>query len=138
LDQWGYFETEKVPAMKFNVDDKMRPLIEEFVSLAVDEAGGFAGFRESATKTNSVIDRLEKLTLPKLEDVEQGLEKFIENKEEAEELEEEIQATDELIDAIVFDLYDLTEEEVETVLDSLDTSEGEKASILEKFEEVRE
>jgi hypothetical protein len=40
------------------------------------------------------------------------------------------------IDAIVFDLYDLTEEEVETVLDSLDTPEGEKASILEKFEEV--
>lgn len=41
------------------------------------------------------------------------------------------------IDAIVFDLYDLTEEEVETVLDSLDTPEGEKASIMEKFEEVR-
>ncbi len=133
LDRWGYFETGKVPAMKFNVDDKMRPLIEEFVSLAVDEAGGFAGFRESATKTNSVIDRLEKLTLPKLEDVDQGLEKFIENREEAEALEEEIQETDELIDAIVFDLYDLTEEEVETVLDSLDTSEGEKERILEQF-----
>ena len=136
LDRWGYFETEKVPAMKFNVDDKMRPLIEEFVSLAVDEAGGFAGFRESATKTNSVIDRLEKLTLPKLEDVEQGLEKFIENREEAEELEEEIQETDELIDAIVFDLYDLTEEEVETVLDSLDTEEDEKERILGKFGEI--
>ncbi len=38
------------------------------------------------------------------------------------------------IDAIVFNLYDLTEEEVETVLDSLDTPEDEKASILEKFE----
>ena len=93
-------------------------------------------FRESATKTNSIIDRLEKLTLPKLDDVEQGLEKFVENREEAEKLEKEMQETDELIDAIVFDLYDLTEEEVETVLDSLDTSEGEKASILEKFEEI--
>ncbi|MFB6100909.1 MAG: hypothetical protein ABEK16_06600, partial [Candidatus Nanohalobium sp.] len=82
------------------------------------------------------IDRLEKLTLPKLEDVEQGLEKFVENREEAKELEEEIQEADELIDAIVFDLYDLNGEEVETVLDSLDTSEGEKASILEKFSEV--
>jgi hypothetical protein len=136
LDRWGYFETEKVPAMKFNVEDKMRPLIEEFVSLAVDEAGGFAGLRESATKTNSVIDRLEKLTLPKLEDVEEGLEKFIDNREEAEELEEEIQETDELIDAIVFDLYDLTEEEVETVLDSLDTKEGERGRILESFIEL--
>jgi predicted GTPase len=115
------------------VEDKMRPLIEEFVSLAVDQAGGFADFRESATKTNSIIDRLEKLTLPKLEDVEQGLEKFIDNREEAEKLEEEIQETDELIDAIVFELYDLTEEEVETVLDSLDASEGEKTSVLENF-----
>ena len=34
---------------------------------------------------------------------------------------------------IIFDLYDLTEEEIETVLDSLDSSDGEKASILEKF-----
>lgn len=30
----------------------------------------------------------------------------------------------------------MTEEEVETVLDSLDTPEGEKASILEKFGEA--
>ena len=114
----------------------LKPLIEDFVSLAVDEAGGFAGFRESATKTNSVIDRLEKLTLPKLSDVEQGLEKFIENREEAEALEEEIQEVDELIDTIVFDLYDLSEEEVETVLDSLDTGEGERERVLEKFREV--
>ena len=135
LDRWGYFETDKVPAMKFSgLSKEMKSLVREFTKLGIDEAGGFADFRESATKTNSIIDRLEKLTLPKLEDVEQGLDKFVENREEAEELEEEIQETDELIDAIVFDLYDLTEEEVETVLDSLDTGEGEKASILEKFQ----
>ena len=115
---------------------EMKSLVQEFTKLAVDEAGGFADFRESATKTNSVIDRLDKLTLPKLEDVEQGPEKFVENREEAEALKEEIQETDELIDAIVFDLYDLTEEEVETVLDSLDTEKDVKASILEKFREV--
>ncbi|AOV94790.1 hypothetical protein AQV86_02590 [Nanohaloarchaea archaeon SG9] len=136
LDRWGYFETESVPVMKFDVDEKLKPLIEEFVSLAVEEADGFANFRESATKTNSVVDRLEELTLPKLEDVESGLEKFIDNREEAEELESEIQETDKLIDAIVFNLYDLNEEEVETVLDSLDTQEDENASILEKFREV--
>jgi len=42
------------------------------------------------------------------------------------------------IDAIVFDLYDLTEEEVETILDSLDTPEDEKASILEKYRKQRD
>ena len=50
--------------------------------------------------------------------------------QEVDELENEI-------DAIVFDLYDLTEEEVETVLDSLDTGEGEKDRILEKFREIQ-
>ncbi|MGV9206326.1 MAG: hypothetical protein ACOC44_20155, partial [Promethearchaeia archaeon] len=101
-----------------------------------DEAGGFANFRENATKTMSILDRLEKLTLPKLSDVESGLEKYLEQKEKAERLEEEIRETDHTIDAIVFDLYDLTEEEVETVLDSLDTDEDEKDDIMEKFRKI--
>lgn len=138
LDRWGYTETEKLPAMNFTVGDRMKALIKEFVPVAVDEASGFANFREKATKTNSVVDRLEDLTLPKLDDVEQGLEKFIDNKEQAEELEREIQKTDELIDAIVFDLYDLDEEDVKTVFDSLDAYEDKKDSILDKFREIRE
>ena len=51
-------------------------------------------------------------------------------------LMQEIDELENEIDAIVFDLYDLTEEEVETVLDSLDTGEGEKASIFKNFNEV--
>ena len=102
----------------------------------MDKAGGFANFRENATKTMSILDRLEKLTLPKLSDVEKGLEKYLEQKEKAEELEEKIRETDHTIDAIVFDLYGLTEEEVEVVLDSLDTDEGEKKDILERFKSL--
>ncbi|MFB6191156.1 MAG: Eco57I restriction-modification methylase domain-containing protein [Candidatus Nanohaloarchaea archaeon] len=135
-DRWGYTESEMVPAMKFDVDEKMQALIREFVPVAVNEAGGFAGFRESATKTKSVIDRLEELTLPKLEDVEDGLEKFIENREKAEGLRQEIKETNHTIDATVFDLYNLAKEEVETVLDSLGTEEEEKKRILEKFEKL--
>lgn len=137
LDRWGYVETDLKAAMNFTVDDRMKALIKEFVPVAVDEAGGFANFREKATKTKSVVDRLEDLTLPKLDDVEQGLEKFIENKEKAEELEEEIQETDNLIDAIVFDLYELTEEEAKTVLNSLDADEEEKQGILQKFRDLQ-
>jgi hypothetical protein len=48
---------------------------------------------------------------------------------EIDELESEI-------DAIVFDLYDLTEEEVETVIDSLDMDGRVKKEILEQFREV--
>jgi len=136
-DRWGYTETELIPAMKFRGDEMELALIREFTKLAVDEAGGFANFRESATKTKSILDRLEKLTLPKLSDVESGLEKYLEQKEKAERLEEEIKETDHTIDAIVFDLYDLTEEEVEVVLDSLDRSETKKADILEKFVNIK-
>lgn len=59
-----------------------------------------------------------------------------ETKSTINEGQEEIKETEAIIDGIVFQYYDLTEEEVETVLDSLDTPEGDKASILEKFEEV--
>ena len=90
-------------------------LTEVFVPVAVEEAGGFAGFRESATKTNSLIDRLEALTLPVLSDVEGGLERYIDIRERAAELDEKIERTDELIDEIVYELYGLTDEEIEIV-----------------------
>jgi len=136
LDRWGYTETDLIPAMKFTGGDMELALIREFTKLAVDEGGGFANFRERATKTMSILDRLEKLTLPKLSDVGSGLEKYLEQKEKAERLEEEIRETDHTIDAIVFDLYGLTEEEVETVLDSLGTKEEEKVDIMEKFRKI--
>ncbi|OKY78296.1 MAG: Type II restriction enzyme methylase subunit [Candidatus Methanohalarchaeum thermophilum] len=135
-DRWGYTETDFIPAMKFDVDEKMEVLIREFVPLAVDEGGGFAGFRENATKTISPLDRLENITLPKLSDVEDGLKKYLENKEKAEELEKEIQEIDNEIDALVFDLYDLTRDKVVTVLDSLDTPSEEKEDILSKFDQL--
>jgi type II restriction/modification system DNA methylase subunit YeeA len=95
--------------------EQERTLIRAFVPYAVSEAGGFADFRETATKTNSVVDRLEALTLPALADIEDGLERYRETKESADELEEMIEKTDELIDQIVYRLYGLTDEEIEVV-----------------------
>jgi DNA topoisomerase VI subunit B len=86
-----------------------------FVPVAVDEAGGFANFRETATKTNSLVDRLRKLTLPAVDDVRKELDSYAETKERAEELETKIERTDDLIDEIVYDIYGLTEEEIEVV-----------------------
>jgi hypothetical protein len=115
-DQWGYIETEPLPALRItNLDKHEADLIEAFVPVAVDKAGGFANFRETATKTNSLVDRLRKLTLPRIEEVGDGLESYIETKERAEELDRKIERTDDLIDEIVYDLYGLTEEEVEIV-----------------------
>jgi type II restriction/modification system DNA methylase subunit YeeA len=55
------------------------------------------------------------LTLPAVADVEAGLESYVETKARAEELDEKIQRTDELIDEIVYELYGLTDEEIEIV-----------------------
>ena len=90
-------------------------LIEAFVPVAVDEAGGFAGFRETATKTNSLVDRLRALTLPAVADVRDGLRDYRETVARAEDLEAKIERTDDLIDGIVYELYGLTDEEIEIV-----------------------
>ncbi|WP_336035169.1 Eco57I restriction-modification methylase domain-containing protein [Halobacterium yunchengense] len=115
-DQWGYTETEPLPALRItDLTETEADLVEAFVPVAVDEAGGFANFRETATKTNSLVDRLRSLTLPAVDDVEDGLQSYLETKERAEELDEQIERTDELIDEIVYELYGLTDEEIEIV-----------------------
>jgi len=83
--------------------------------VAVDEAGGFAGFRETATKTNSLVDRLRALTLPRVADVADGLESYRETMDRAAELDRKIERTDDLIDEIVYELYGLTDEEIDIV-----------------------
>jgi hypothetical protein len=120
-DQYGYTETDPLPAMEFvGLTDQERALIEAFVPYAIEEGGGFANFCENATKNNSLIDRLEALTLPALDDVADGLERYRETKARAEELDEKIAKTDELIDQIVYELYGLTDEEIEIVEESVE------------------
>jgi hypothetical protein len=115
-DQWGYVETDPETALRItDLTEAEADLIEAFVPVAIDEAGGFADFRETATKTNSLVDRLHKLTLPAVSDVETGLKSYMQTKERAEELEAKIEQTDELIDEIVYELYGLTDEEIEIV-----------------------
>jgi len=119
-DQYGYTETDPLPALCLtDLTETAADLIEHFVPVAVDEAGGFAGFRENATKTNSLIDRLEALTLPDPDDVADDLERYVETVERAAELDAKIERTDALIDEIVYELYGLTDEEIEIVEDAV-------------------
>ena len=115
-DTYGYTETEYKEAFTLtNLSDKETALIEEFVPVAVNKAGGFANFRDNATKTSSLIDRLKAMRLPDIDDVADDLDRYIKVKERAEELDEKIEKTDQLIDEIVYDLYDLTDEEIDIV-----------------------
>jgi type I restriction-modification system DNA methylase subunit len=112
----GYATLNPVPAMEFfDLTDAQADLVETFVPYAVEEADGFAGYRDNATATISPLDRLEGLTLPALADVENGIEGYVERRERAAELDEQIERTDELIDEIVYELYGLTDEEIEIV-----------------------
>ncbi|GAA0716837.1 putative DNA binding protein [Halorubrum trapanicum] len=83
--------------------------------VAVDEAGDFANFRETATKTKSLIDRLKAIELPDVDDVADDLENYLKTTERAEEFDAKIEETDALIDEIVYELYGLTDEEIEIV-----------------------
>jgi len=115
-DQWGYTETKYLPVFKIiDLTEQEADIIEHFVPVAVNEASGFANFRETATKTNSLIDRLKAIELPDIGDVADDLENYLQTKKRAEELDEKIEKTDQLIDEIVYDLYELTDEEIEIV-----------------------
>ncbi|GAD52327.1 hypothetical protein MBEHAL_1087 [Halarchaeum acidiphilum MH1-52-1] len=119
-DQWGYAETDYMEAFTLTgLTEGEAALVEAFVPVAVEEADGFAGFRDNATKTNSPIDRLKRITLPDPDDVADDLERYLRARERADELDEKIEKTDELIDEIVYDLYGLTEEEIEIVESSV-------------------
>lgn len=118
-DRWGRLteeEFETYGAMAFvGLSDTEEMLLKNFVPVAVEKAEGFAGFRKNATKTNSPLDRLKGLTLPDIDEVRTGLEQYMEVSTRANELEEKIEKTDQLIDEIVYDLYGLTDEEIEIV-----------------------
>jgi hypothetical protein len=118
-DRWDRLaepEFEIYEAMAFvGLSEAEETLLREFVPVAIEKAGGFAGFRQGATKTNSPLDRLKDLTLPDIDEVQTALEQYTEVRERADELEEKIEKTDQLINEIVYDLYGLTDEEIEIV-----------------------
>ena len=86
-----YATLAPIPAMVFHdLDPAQADLIEAFVPHTVEEAGGYAGFRDGTTKTIPLLDRLESLTLPALDDVWDGLADYRDAVEQAEELDEQI------------------------------------------------
>ncbi|WP_136602647.1 Eco57I restriction-modification methylase domain-containing protein [Salinigranum halophilum] len=115
-DQWGYTETQKFAALEFvGIDQDQRELLSEFVPHAVEKGGGFAEFREKATKTNSLINRLEKITLPQYADISQSFNNFMQNKNQYVELKNEVEELEDKIDKRVYKLYGLSEDLIRTV-----------------------
>jgi len=115
-DRWGYAETDYLDAFALDdLGDAAAALVEAFVPVAAEEGDGFAGFRDAATKTNSPLDRLKAMVLPDPDAVAADLDRYVEARERAADLDAKIEETDRLIDEIVYDLYGLSDEEIEIV-----------------------
>lgn len=63
---------------------------------------------------------LRALTLPAIDDVREGLRSYRKTSTRADELNEKIDRTDDLIDEIVYELYGLTDEEIEIVEEAVE------------------
>jgi hypothetical protein len=120
-DRWGFAETEYVPAIQILASgEETRRLVRKFVPFAAERAEGFADFRKNATKSISLLDRLRSLRLPELSDVETGLRQHKSKEERFESLTEAIENLEEELDRIVYGLYGLENDEIETIESSLD------------------
>ena len=117
-DRWGYTETDLIPAVEFvRQDPEYEALIEAFVPYAMEKASGFASFRENATSSRSLYDCLSELQLPRFDDVESGLQQYIDRRNRAHELDNKIKDARRKVEERVCALYELTEEEKAVVRD---------------------
>lgn len=111
-DQWGYTETEFISAIEFiGLDEIEEALIQIFVPHAIEKGDGFADFRDNATSTNSLMDRLNGLTLPDIDDVEADLNKYMDQKQQVSKIDRENERLLEFLNEIVYELYDLDADE---------------------------
>ena len=117
-DQWGYMETEPIDVCTLHDCTEIEAgLVVHWLQTLNDTDAGFSGYRDNATKTNSLLDRIYDVRLPDPSDdgVANALRPFLDNAAAAAELDAQVVFTDGLIDQIVYRLYGLSEEEVAVV-----------------------
>ncbi|MDS0297034.1 Eco57I restriction-modification methylase domain-containing protein [Halogeometricum luteum] len=119
-DQWGYTETQKFAALEFiGLSQERENLLKQFIPFAVEKGNGFAGFREKATKTNSLINRLEKISLPQYSDIENSFNNYQRNKSRYDNLKNEVEQLEQDIDKRVYELYSIPKEKIKTVKEGI-------------------
>lgn len=116
-----YDQHDDITAATFlNPDDELDQLLRAFLPETIDRAEGYADFRDYATGSRTTLeDRVKDIRLPDASDVEDDVERFLDRKQEAQKLNTEISRCDDLIDRIVYQLYDLSDEQVTQVEDRL-------------------
>jgi hypothetical protein len=121
-DGWGYAWTDSIPAAEFvGLAGAERELVADSIAYVVDEADdGTAGFRNGATKTNSLVDRLEALELQDLSVVREAFERYRNEVRRARRLDARIDCETTLLNELVCDLYGLSSADRSVVRATLD------------------
>lgn len=118
----GETDTEDIEVFEFrNLNDIERIGLEIYLPMVLNksEDGKYAGFLPHATATISVIDRLRGLKIPEFEDIETGMEQYLEERDTDQRLARKLDLTDSLIDYAVAELYGLSSEHKSVVEEGL-------------------
>ena len=102
-DEWGFVETDPLPALSFDADGTRRDLLRAVVPRAVERGD----VRSRAGKTISLLDRLERVRLPAPDDARP----FLDEWRRARELDAALSRTDAVIDRHVYRAYGLDDDE---------------------------
>jgi type I restriction-modification system DNA methylase subunit len=117
-DQWGFVETDPVGVCTLvGCTNLEAGLVKHWLRALSDRGDGFSGYRDNATKTNSLRDRILDIRFPDPEANAASLRPFLDNAKTAADLDRRIRFTDRLIDQIVYRLYGLSDDEVAVVED---------------------
>lgn len=117
-DEHGYVETHPIDVCTLHDCDKIESGLAVHWMRALDDADpGFSEYRKYAKKTISPLDRLHSLRIPDPSDenTQDAVKSFLSNLEQAEEINEQIDFTDQLVDQVVYKLYGLTDDEIRIV-----------------------
>lgn len=116
-DRWDYIERkEAIPAIEFaGISEERRAFIRAFIETVEERDDGFAGFHEEARSTISLLRRVREIELPDFDDVSDGFDRYLDSKQRADDLARRADVTDEVIDRLVYWLYDLDEDEIALV-----------------------
>lgn len=118
-DEYNHHDDITV-ATFLNPDSDLTKLLRAFLPEAIARGGGYADFRNYATGSRSTLeDRVQDICLPDPSDVADDVDRFLDREKEAERLSTEISRCDDLIDQIVYQLYDLSDNQITQIEDRL-------------------
>jgi type I restriction-modification system DNA methylase subunit len=116
----GFTETAPLPAFELlEVPELTKQVIEAFVPLVGEKGNSSHGLYTQPTQSKSLVDRIGEIELPEIDAVETTMERYQRVNQRAAELDDEIEEIESIIDTIVYESYDLTDEETSLIETSL-------------------